>query len=236
MEAKNAGVGRIVYTSTTMALGTRKGEMGTERTEHCGYNTSEYGRSKYLGLCEIQRLASESVPVVTTIPGGVFGPGGRKTLGPGILRLLDGRVPGLVYPEAVFSYTYIDDAVKGHILAAKNGKVGERYIISTGNYSTREMFDMVADIAGIPRVKKAIPPTVIGLLSNMQMLRASITKRPPEFPRDMVKGWKWGGIRVDNSRSISELGIRYTPMEQAVRETVEWYWANGLAPPASSRK
>lgn len=157
LEAKNAGVARIVYTSTIMALGTKKGEMGTERTEHCGYDTSEYGRSKYQGLCEVQKLATEGAPVVTIMPGAVFGPGDKKTLGPGILRLLYGRVPGLLYPEAVYGYTYIEDAVKGHILAVKNGKVGERYIISNGNYSTREVFDMVADIAGVPRVQKAIP-------------------------------------------------------------------------------
>ena len=76
---------------------------------------------------------------------------------------------------------------------------------------------------------------MIGLISNLQMLRASITKIEPEFPKDMVNGWKWGGVKVDNSRSISELGMTYTPMEQALRETVMWYRAKGLAPSAPPR-
>jgi nucleoside-diphosphate-sugar epimerase len=39
------------------------------------------------------------------------------------------------------------------------------------------------------------------------------------------------GIMADNSKSIKELGVQYTPIKQALKETVDWYRANGLAPP-----
>lgn len=233
-EAHKAGVGQIIYASTVEAIGPRKGELATEETVHCGYYPSDYSKSKYLGLCEVQRLASEGAPVITVMPGGVFGPEDHKIYGQYMLTFLNGKAPGMIYPDSVGCLCYIKDAVEGHILATKNGKVGEKYILMTSGCTARELYDTIADVAGIPRMKRVVPPAVVGMVSYYQAAQASLTKRPPQIPRGLVNIMKRGGVMVDNSKSIRELGIKYTPMEQAIRETVEWYRANRLAPPAPS--
>jgi dihydroflavonol-4-reductase len=228
-EAKEAGVGRIIYTSTVEAIGVKKGEVGTEETVHCGYYPSEYSQSKYLGLCEVMKMVSEGLPIVTVMPGAVIGPGDTKATGQFMMAFLNHKMPGLMFPECVIGYGFVKDVAKGHILAAEKGKIGEKYILANGNYSIKELYYIVADVAGIPRMEKAIPPSMITLLSNMQALKASFTKKPPQIPKSLVRVMK-NGILVDNSKSIKELGIQYTPIKQAIKEAVEWYQAEGLVP------
>lgn len=42
-----AGTGKVVYTSTAVIIGERKGEVGLESTVHRGYFLSTYERAKY---------------------------------------------------------------------------------------------------------------------------------------------------------------------------------------------
>jgi dihydroflavonol-4-reductase len=227
LEAKEAGVGRIVYTSTVEAIGAKKGEVGTEETVHCGYFPSEYSRSKYLGLCEAMKMTSQGVPIVIVMPGAVIGPGDTKATGQFMMAFLNHQLPGILFPDCVLGYGFVKDVSRGHILAAEKGKVGEKYILANGNYSIKEFYDIVADVAGIPRMEKSISPALTSLLSNMQTFKASVTKKPPQIPKQLVRVMK-NGILVDNTKSIRELGIQYTPIKQAIKEAVEWYQAKGL--------
>jgi dihydroflavonol-4-reductase len=34
----------------------------------------------------------------------------------------------------------------------------------------------------------------------------------------------------DPSKAIRELGLPQTPVDQALRDAVDWFWANGYAP------
>jgi dihydroflavonol-4-reductase len=228
-EAKASGVGKVIYTSTVEAIGMRKGEIGNEETTHCGYYPAEYSRTKYLGLCEAMKAFDDGVPVITVMPGATIGPGDVKATGQFIMSFLNHKLPGLLFPDCTISYGYLNDVVKGHILAAEKGKAGQKYIIANGNYSTREFFGMVSEVSGIPMLEKTVPPVMISMLSNMQMLKASFTKRPPQIPKGLVRLMK-NGVMADNSRSIKELGMTYTPIKDALRETVEWYRAQGMAP------
>jgi dihydroflavonol-4-reductase len=42
------------------------------------------------------------------------------------------------------------------------------------------------------------------------------------------------GHAYDGSRATRELGLVYTPFEESLRRTVDWYVAEGLAPAASA--
>ena len=64
----------------------------------------------------------KGLPLVCVNPAGIYGPGDRKPTGRFIVSLLNGRVPAL-FPGWM-SLVYIDDAVRGHILAADKGQIG----------------------------------------------------------------------------------------------------------------
>ncbi|MDW5561834.1 MAG: NAD-dependent epimerase/dehydratase family protein [Methanomassiliicoccus sp.] len=229
-EAKAAGVGKIIYTSSTVAIGIKSGAVGDEETEHCGYYPAEYNRSKYLGLCEVGKMVAEGAPVITVLPSAIIGPGDTKSTGQFIINYLNGKLPGMIFPDCVMAYAYVKDVARGHVLAAEKGEIGQRYILANGNYQLRDFFNMISEVSGVPPLKKTVSPTMVDMLSSMQMIKASWTKRPPQIPKDLVRVMR-DGMMVDNSKGIRELGMAYTPIKEALRETVEWYRANGMARP-----
>ena len=129
MEASLAvGVAKVVYTSTAVCIGEAKGQVATETTAHRGYFLSRYEKAKRAAEQVAFAYVDKGVPLICVQPAAIYGPGDRKPTGRFIINLLNGRVPALF--SGWVSLVYIDDAARGHVLAAENGRVGERYILA----------------------------------------------------------------------------------------------------------
>ncbi|HEY82500.1 MAG TPA: NAD-dependent epimerase/dehydratase family protein [Dehalococcoidia bacterium] len=122
-----AGVEKVVYTSSMVALPGASGEVFNETTPHRGYFVCEYERTKYLGEQIARELAEKGLPVVCVLPTGVYGPGDTKVMGRLLAAYLKRRLPALINIRT--NIVYVDDVVEGHILAMERGKVGERYLL-----------------------------------------------------------------------------------------------------------
>jgi dihydroflavonol-4-reductase len=64
-------------------------------------------------------------------------------------------------------------------------------------------------------------------------LVARVRGRRPPVCREMVRTLLHGHA-YDGSRATRELGLVYTPLEESLRRTVDWYVSEGLAPAASA--
>ena len=58
------------------------------------------------------------------------------------------RLPGVI--DAPMNFADVDDAARGHVLAADKGAPGERYILGGENLSWPELIDHVAAVSGMP--------------------------------------------------------------------------------------
>jgi dihydroflavonol-4-reductase len=228
-EAMNAGVEKVVYTSAAEALGEKKGEIATEETRHSGIFLSEHCRTKYLGLMEAMKLADRGLPLVVTMPCAVIGPGDFKATGKIILGLLNQKLPGIFFGDSSIAFIYVKDIVEGHMLAAKKGKVGEKYILSSEILKVRDFFETICNIGKVPMPKREISPTLCTMLAYMMEFRAFFTKNPPQMPRPLVRVMSHG-MMFDNSKAKRDLGMKFTPIKEALAETVAWYRAQGYAP------
>ena len=47
------------------------------------------------------------------------------------------------------------------------------------------------------------------------------TRRAPLVPLDIMRTAYWGGIEYDCTKSMTDLGIQYTPIEATVREAMQ---------------
>ena len=122
MEAALAvGVAKVVYTSTAACLGEAKGQVATETTVHRGYFLSRYEKAKHAAEQVAFAYVEKGVPLICVQPAAIYGPGDRKPSGRFIINLLNGWVPAL-FPGWM-SLVYIDDAARGHVLAAENGQI-----------------------------------------------------------------------------------------------------------------
>ena len=227
--AAEAGVERLVYTSTVGALGNPgDGTPGTEETPvTLADMAGHYKRSKFLAEQVALEFARQGLPVVLVHPSAPVGPGDSRPTPTGqiIVDYLKGRMPA--YLETGLNLVHVRDVAVGHLLAEEKGRVGEKYILGNQNLSLSEIFQMLAGITGVPAPKVRLPYWPILALSYLDEFWAThVSGRPPRMP---VAGVKMARkfMYFDSSKAVRELGLPQTPVRQALEEAVAWFQEHG---------
>lgn len=227
--ALEEGVDKVVFTSTiaTLAGGNRNGFI-TENIADAQPLPSDYAKSKHQAEIEASKICENGLPLVVVIPTWVIGPGDYRPTPSGetIVNFLNKRLPG--YINGHFNLVYVQDVVRGHILAAEKGRVGERYLLGGDNISMKQLMDLLEELSGVESPRR-IPKWVISLLGILQPIWTYVTGKPPIIPVDFVSGSNID-FRVDCSKAQRELGYNTTPIRSALIETVRWFREVGYAP------
>lgn len=221
---RSQGVGRLVHTSSAVTIGERKGDIGTEWSEHRGFFLSEYERSK----TEAERVAltaADGLDVVSVNPSSVQGPGRATGTGKIFLAAANDRLP--VVFDTTISLVDIDDCARGHLLAAERGISGERYLLSGAAIDMRTAMRLLSDGVGRRLAPWYLRPGAVkGLAAVLEAAYGLAGRQPPlcrEAARVMLHGH-----RYDGSRAETELGLTYTPVEETIRRTVAWFRSENL--------
>jgi nucleoside-diphosphate-sugar epimerase len=221
--AADAGVGRVVLTSSIAAIGEGEGMIGTEHTRHSGSYVSAYARSKHLGEEAAARAARDTgVDLVVVNPASVQGPGRSSGSAELIRRVLGSKKPWLV--DVPVSIVDIADCTVGHLLAAERGVRGERYILSGATVSVSEVVRLINDVAETDIRPRWLSPSIVrtfGLPLSRFVPSSSIC---PDVVRSLLHGHKF-----DNTKSRTELGLDYTPISATFARTIAWFREQGLA-------
>ena len=225
--AKETGVQRVVFTSTIVTFGpTPPGKVGDETmpriTRH--YYT-EYEESKFIAEQEALRLAANGFPVVIVNPSRVYGPG-KLTEGNSVSIMIDmydrGRVPVLLNKGInVGNYVYVDDLVRGHILAMERGKIGERYILGGENVSLKRLFELVNEVSGKSHFQIGLPPKIAMLYAHEERLKAEYLGIYPQITPGWVETYLQDWV-YSCAKAERELGYTITPLKEGIRITYEW--------------
>ena len=226
--AAQAGVRRLVYTSSAATLGEASGTIGVEESTHRGWFLSDYERSKFEAEQAVFAAAREAgLDVVSVNPASVQGPGRATGSAKLLLDFLNGRIPAVV--DSRLSLVDITDCTEGHLLAGSRGTPGERYVLSGATLSVREGLALVAGVVGIDRPVRTLPPwlalTAATAVEALGRVRRSSPRICRELARTLIHGHAY-----DGSKATRALGLRYTPVEETLRRTVEWWLEQGLVP------
>jgi dihydroflavonol-4-reductase len=228
--ALEAGVEKVVYTSTNNAIAASGPVPANEEAVFNYWKTGDhYSMSKYIAENEARIFVTRGLPVVIVNPTLVIGTNDIKPTPAGqmIIDIVKGKVPG--YIDGGINIIDVEDVARGHILAAKRGRVGERYLFGNRNITVYEYFKLIADIAGVrpPRIK--IPFPLALALGYLFEYGASITKRAPIFTAAEMR---IGRMRewYDCSKAVNELGLPQTPIDIAIRKALTWFRENGYLP------
>jgi dihydroflavonol-4-reductase len=230
--AGEAGVRRVVYTSSVGALGIPSdGRAGTEETPvSLADMVGDYKRSKFLAEEVARDFARQGLPVVIVNPSTPVGPGDIKPTPTGqmILDFLRGRM--WAYLPTGLNLVHVEDVAAGHLLAAERGRVGERYILGGRNLTLREIFELLGGITGIqsPRLKLSAG-LILPLAWISEWVADHLTGRPPWVAVDAVR-MAQKTMFFDSSKAVRELGLPHSPVEDALARAVRWFRENGYAP------
>jgi dihydroflavonol-4-reductase len=229
--ARQAGVQKIVYTSSVATIGLPKdGTPGTEEVPLPPEDmVSDYKRSKYLAEQEVLKYAQRGLPVVIVNPSFPVGAWDVKPTPSGqlIVNFLRGKIPA--YVDTGLNVVDVEDVAIGHVMAAERGRIGERYILGHVNLTLPELFQLLAQVSGISAPRIRIPYGFAYLSACVsEFVARTITHKPPFVT---LAGVKLSRKRMffDTSKAVRELGLPQTPAIEALSKAVQWFRAHGYA-------
>ncbi|MCC6156506.1 MAG: NAD-dependent epimerase/dehydratase family protein [Deltaproteobacteria bacterium] len=232
-KAMAAGVERIVHTSSFMAIGhSDANQIADESLEHePKHFHNPYERTKYLASLVTKRYLDKGAPIVTVLPGVIFGPG-ELTEGNIVLIMIRdmwaGKFPGIPGDgKKLWSYAFVRDVVAGHVLAMEKGQVGRAYILGGDNVSLDMLVDLAAERLGKKVPKRHIPLGLLSFSAFFMEKIAGMTGKPPMLTRGKV-GVLAHNWAYDSTRAKNELGYTITPFEHALEESIRWMREQGV--------
>jgi len=234
--ALTCSVEKVVYTSTVGVLSTStKGKLSNEEdSADIREMVGHYKITKYLAEREVEGFIKKGLPVVIVSPSTPIGSKDCKPTPTGkiIVDFLNRRIPA--YLETGLNFVDVEDVALGHVLAARRGKIGQKYILGNRNMTLKEFFTSLADATGRkpPKVRLPYLPVLIAAHANEAMSRW-LTGRQPVIPVTGVKmARKY--MYFDCSKAVRELQLPQNPIERAIDKAVAWFELSGYA--TSSRQ
>lgn len=220
-----AGVEKVVYTSTVGTIGMRRDGLHADENSPVALDDmiGHYKRSKYMAEQVAHEIAVSGLPVVIVNPTTPIGAGDIKPTPTGriILDFIRGRLPA--YVDTGLNFVGVEDVALGHLQAEERGRVGERYILGGENWSLEELFDTLASICGrrAPRVRIPwITALAAGYLDNFVV--GTLLRREPFIPLEGVRMARYK-MYVSSEKARRELGYNPGPAEQALRDAVHYF-------------
>ena len=225
--AGDAGVSRIVYTSSVATLGIRAdGGISDEETPaNLDTMVGHYKRSKYIAEQEVRMLAKrDRLPVVIVNPSTPMGPRDVKPTPTGrvILRAAAGRIPA--YVETGLNLVHVDDVADGHLFAHEKGRTGERYILGGENWTLHAILEEVARLTKRRPPRVRLRPEVVLPLAYVSQAWARLIRsnREPLMSVDAVKMSRHP-MFFSSDKARDQLGFNPRPSREALRDAVRWF-------------
>lgn len=161
--ALDTGVRRFVHCSSLGAFDTRKNEevLNELSPRSTDEGIALYGRSKWLGELEVQKVIDRGLDAVICNPTGIYGPSNHMTcrFNTMILRAARGLLPFSFAGE--FNMVDVRDIADGLMSAAEMGERGENYLLGGHKIQLTSFLRDAASLTGKPGPMVTIP---LGLL------------------------------------------------------------------------
>jgi dihydroflavonol-4-reductase len=230
--AREAGIQRVVYTSSVATMGFKAD--GTIVNEESPVALSDmighYKRSKFLGEQEAIQAARAGQHVMILNPTTPIGPGDSKPTPTGriIVDFLNKKFPA--YVDTGLNLVDVAEVARMHVVALERGTPGERYILGGENLTLKQILDRMSAITGLPSPTMKVPHAVAMAFAFFD---ETITgKLRGKEPRATVEAVRMGKkmMFASSAKAEQELGFQVLPVYPALRAAIDWFMAHGYEP------
>jgi len=227
--ARDAGVERIVYTSSVATLlPDPSGPADETRAARPEQATGTYKRSKVVAERLVEEMVvRDGLPAVIVNPSTPIGPRDVKPTPTGriIVEAANGGMPA--YVDSGLNLVHVDDVAMGHLLAAEKGRIGERYILGGQDATLAEMLAEIARILGRKPPKLELPRAPLYPLAWLAERWADVTGREPFLTLDSLRMARHK-MFYSSAKAERELGYRARPYAEALRDAIDWSREHGM--------
>ena len=227
--AADAGVGRMVYTSSVAALGIKRDRTPADETTPVALEdmVGHYKRSKFLAEQAVRKLVEEQgLPIVIVNPSTPIGPRDVKPTPTGriIVDTLRRKIPA--YVDTGLNVAHVDDVAQGHLLAFDRGEPGKRYILGGENMSLKSILAIICDYANLPPPRLRLPHNFVYPIAWLAEKWARVSKKEPFATVDTVTMAK-KFMYFSSARAEQTLGYNPRPARHAIEDAIDWFRDNG---------
>ncbi len=210
---RQAGLRRLVYTSSFLA----RPPAGRATP----ILANDYQRTKVLAEAVARRAQLAGQPIVILYPGVVYGPGTRtegNLLGRMLADHFAGTLPGLIGPDRIWSYAWVDDVAAAHVAAMEHASPAPAYELGGENVPQVRPFEIARDLRGT-RLPRGLPYWVSSLVGHVEVARARLTSHTPLLTPGTVHIFRhdWP---VESAAAVRDLGFGVKPVAEGVAATI----------------
>jgi dihydroflavonol-4-reductase len=213
--AAEMGVERVIYTSSTTALGDTGGALADEGFQRVAPPLTWYEATKAEAHALALRHQQAGEPVVIVAPAQVIGAGDHSPFGVMARLYLRHRMPPIGWaPEGAFTFGHVDDVADGILAAGEQGGHAGVYILAGSILTIREMMRVWKGVEGRTPVRLWLPrPLALAQAAILApLLRAA--GQSPFVSTEAVRA-SYVSFRYDSGRAERELEVSFRPAAQA---------------------
>jgi dihydroflavonol-4-reductase len=219
--AAEAGVEKVVYTSSTTALGDTEGEIVGEEFTRRTPPITYYERTKAEAHALALRHQYLGEPIVIACPAQAIGPADHSPFGHFSRLFLRGLLPPLIWaPRGAFTFGHVEDVADALIRSGESGRAGETYFIGGHVLELKRLMTLWGEVTGrrppfiwLPKPVAVMQSAIVAPLLRLMGQPAFIS---PEVVRNSFVSY-----RYRSSKAEEELGVFFRSAEQGWCETLE---------------
>jgi len=230
--AQEAGIPRVVYTSSVATMGFRADGLIVNEDTPVSLESmvGHYKRSKFMAEQVAIAAARAGQHVIILNPTTPVGSHDSKPTPTGriFVDFLNHKFPA--YVDTGLNLVDVNEVAKTHVAALEIGRPGERYILGGENLTLKQILDKMSAITGIPSPTVKIPFAVAATYAFFEenFTGRLLRKEPRATLEEVRMGRK--KMYASSAKAQQELGFRVAPVYPAMRAAIEWFRANGYAP------
>lgn len=215
--ALHAGVKKLCYVSSVAALG--KANAEAEVTENMNWNdeadNSNYGKSKHLAEVEVWRGTGEGLQAVIVNPAIILGAGDWHQGSAKIFKTAFNEFPW--FTEGVTGFVDVNDVVNAMVQLMENDISGERFILSSGNRTYKEIFTAIATAFHKKPPYKKVTPLIAEAVWRLEKIKSDFTGKDSLLTKETARAAQ-SIVRYDNSKLTNFLpSFEYTTIDETIK-------------------
>jgi dihydroflavonol-4-reductase len=226
--ARQAGVARLVYTSSIHALS--RAPHGVVIDEALVfdplYTLSAYDQSKAEASLLAQDAACSGLDTVIACPTGVIGPYDFRgsEMGRIILNAMHSRLQFVI--NGAYDFVDVRDVAAGLVLACEKGRSGESYLLSGERLSLSGLLDLMQEATGMRYMRMPVPMSLAKIAAHLGPPYYRLTRTKPRLTPYAIVTLASNSV-ISNAKARRELGYVPRSLRETIYDTVQWFSEHG---------
>lgn len=225
--AREAGVKRVIFTSSAATVGIRADGQPADENEPFNLqpDAMPYGYSKVLAERIAQEAVQQGQDVVTVNPVVVMGPGDLNMISGSFIVQMAKIGRWIPITSGGIALVDVRDVARWQVAAAEKGRTGERYLLATVNYHYEEFLGLLASVMDVPKPFLRLPDFVVNPIGGLNELLHRVGIQTP-VDGDQIR-LSTRSVFFDGAKAWREFGTPLYAPRETLRDTFVWYRDNG---------